>query len=230
MATLMDLPLEQKNEIFRRVSIKEFPHIVLTCRSLGETLRNEYLWQYLYNRKQIKNYKGSYFESIKHYKKRWHCRWEKSKSYIVSENGSLIKNIVNNRSRPQQLNGMKALKKNGSITMRIEQKGYLFICLQTRPSSQNLLKIYRLLNDNLGIYTSQGHSYYGNLNKITSDSLKEGDLVVIDIKDNQPTFSINEKKIKFDLSAGQEKRLQNCNSPIFITFELQNSSIRIIND
>ena len=71
----MDLPLELNNQILRRIPVKEYRKIALACRALTEVLKNEYLWQLIYNRKGIKIYRESYLASTKTYlERRW--QWE----------------------------------------------------------------------------------------------------------------------------------------------------------
>ena len=220
----MDLPLELKNEILRRIPVKEYPKIALACQSLSSDLKNEYLWQHIYNRKGLGTYKRSYLDSIKYYKKRW--QWRLNGNYVVREEGSLI-NYIKRETFQLPLHGKKALRKNTYTKIRIETAGYLYISLETRLS--NLSIVHCLKSDNLGVYIFGGINNRGNFEKVSSQSLKEGDEISIITKGNMPVFELNGQEIELYITEERKLLLQSNSLPLYPMIVLgPTTTIRII--
>ena len=223
----MDLPLELKNEIFKRVPMKEYPKIALTCRALTEVLKNEYLWRQIYNQKGIKTYKESYLNSTKVYVKRW--RWIDNEDYCVSEDGSLIKRAVESQPFYRPIQARRPMRNNDILKIKIECIDYLYISLESKKEP---IKIYSLRYDegdsSLSVYA--GLKYGGNL-KERQNKLKVGDIITIEMKEDEAVFRINGDQILFDMTKETIKQLKPCSGLLYPTLVLNKYSIvRIINE
>ena len=175
----MDLPLELKNEILRRVSIKEYPKIALACQSLSSNLKNEYLWQHIYNQKGVKTYRDSYLDSVKRYlKRRW--MWDRNDTYILNDHKTLITRSKHDRDNQLLQTKNPITQKRNSITIKIESPlKYLYISLLEKSKLASECKEYMLLYIVNRIITHVGEDNicYNRVLLPANLFLKEGDMV-----------------------------------------------------
>ena len=227
MVTMIDLPLELKNEVFRRFSIKEYPKIALTCRPLSEVIKNEYLWQQIYNRKGVKKYRESYLGSTRVYVKRW--RWIDNEHYCVSEDGLVIKRDPESQLFYPCIKARKPMRNNERLKIKIECIDYLYIRLESKIEPIKFCYLrYEQLDSSLSVYA--GLKCVGN-SKERQNKLKVGDIITIELKNDEAVFRINGDQLLFDMTEETIKYLKPCSGLLYPTLVLNKYSIvRIINE
>ena len=238
----MDLPLDLMNEIFRRVPIKDYPKIALACRVLREVLKNENLWQHIYNQKGVKTHRDSYLDSTKQYlTRRW--QWEASEQYAISENKTLAERRCiygdNNLTSKTNLIGIQTKQAmsqtRNTFKIRIETDLiYFWIGLENRrDEEEHIKKKYSVTILPNMIITSAEHNGDKHKVKISTDQpkLKIGDIITIKMVDNEPHFQLNKLEIPFKINRALQEKLKKERIYIYPRITLYwRTCVRIIND
>ena len=229
----MDLPLELKNEILRRVSIKEYPKIALVCRALREVLKNEYLWQHIYNQKGVKTYRDSYLDSVKRYlKRRW--KWDPNDTYILNDHKTLITRSKEDDNNPHLQTKNPITQKRNRIKIKIESPlKYLYIGLIDKSKVASVSKEYWLqyIYNRIVTYVGEDNISYNRVLQPVNLFLKEGDIVDIRIKDHKPMIKLNNVNIELNITEAIIEKLNRNNKDVYPTIGLeQGGCIRIINE
>ena len=233
----MDLPLELKNEILRLIPVKEYPKIALACRALRSDLKHEYLWKFIFNRKGVKTYRNSYLESTKTYlERRW--KWESSDECSTERKTVSSKVIKGNKDVFRDLSSdyqtKQAMTETQSYLKIIIEKvpDYFYIGLEEKKGEEKT-KRYALSYSYKQLGTFIQYKTVAPPVNILRDGygLKKGDMIEINLVDNEPIFKLNAVEIPIIIHESLRVKLKEDKTKMYPTVVLYGDGcVRIINE